>query len=226
MGRLATAAAAIVATVGTFSCASHVVAEEPGYIDLASKMNCKLTDDLGSGRPGNSLSALPTGEQSLSGIKFKIGPGAILLGSTELQSLPKKVEGINVDRKFATLHMLHATNFGGGLNKPGDDWYVKDGTLIGQYVVHYEDGSSEGVPVIYGEDVRDWWCVDGEAETSRAKVAWRGENNAASQFGAHIRLYASTWTNPRPDKRVLRIDYVSRKDETPAAPFCLALTVQ
>jgi len=64
------------------------------------------------------------------------------------------------------------------------------------------------------------------AKPRRAKVAWKGENNAASQFGAHVRLYASTWTNPRPDKKVLRIDYVSRKDETPAAPFCFALTVQ
>ena len=213
--------------VVTFSRPSHVAAQEQfSYVDLASKTNRNLNDDLGTGRPGNTLSALPTGEQTFGGIKFKIGPGAMLLGSTELQSLPDKIEGIAVERKFAKLHILHATNFGGGLNKPGDDWYVKDGTLIGQYMVHYEDGSAEGVPIVFGKDVRDWWYVDGEAETSRGKVVWRGENGAASEFGAHIRLYASTWTNPKPDKKVLRIDYVSRKRETPAAPFCLALSLQ
>jgi hypothetical protein len=39
-------------------------------------------------------------------------------------------------------------------------------------------------------------------------------------------LYASTWTNPKPEKKVVRIDYVSRKGETPTAPFCISMSVE
>jgi hypothetical protein len=206
--------------------ASGVLADEnAAFIDLAPKMNRKLTDNLGSGRAGNSLSTLPTGQQTLENVKFKIGPGVVQLASKVLDSWPDKVEGIAVDRKFAKLHILHATCFGGGLNREGDDGYVKDGTLIGQYIVNYDDGSSEGIPIVYGEDVRDFWYVDNEKVPSRGRVAWKGENAAASNFGAHVRLYASSWTNPKPDQKVVRIDYVSRKSETPAAPFCLAMSV-
>jgi hypothetical protein len=34
----------------------------------------------------------------------------------------------------------------------------------------------------------------------------------------------STWKNPKPDKKVVSIDYIGRKEETPAAPFCVAMT--
>lgn len=206
---------------------SPVIAEDKfAFIDLEPHMNFKLTDDLSTGRAGNNLSALPMGEQTLEGISFKIGPGLLQIASTELTTMPEKIDGIAVGRTFAKLHILHGTNFGGGLNKPGDDWYVQDGTLIGKYLVHYEDGSSETIPIVYGEDVRDWWYVDGEAEPSKGKVVWRGENDAASKFGAHLRLYVSTWVNPKPDKKVKHIEFVSRKNDTPAAPFCLSMSVQ
>lgn len=210
-----------------FSWASRGSAQEKAvFIDLAPHMNFKLTDNLSSGREGNNLSALPTGEQTLGEIRFQVGPGLVQLASNVLTTMPEKVDGIAVDRTIGKLHILHGTSYGGGLNKPGDDWYVMDGTLIGQYVVHYEDGSSEGIPITYGEDVRDWWYVEGEAEPSKGKVVWKGENAAAAQFGAHLRLYASTWNNPKPDKKVKSIDYVSRKNDTPAAPFCLSMTVE
>jgi hypothetical protein len=195
-------------------------------IDFDSLANRKLTDNLGSGADDNSLSEMPMGEQVLEGVKFKIGPGLIQLGSKLMDSFPEKVEGIKINHKFSKLHLLHATCFGGGPNQEGDPGHVKDGTLIGQYLVHFEDGSSEGIPIIYGEDVRDWWFVGGEPGPSRGKVVWTGDNGYATEIGAHLRLYASSWTNPKPDKKVVRIDYVSRKSETPAAPFCISMSVE
>lgn len=213
--------------LASFGHALHAIAQEKfTFIDLEPHMNFKLTDDLSTGREGNNLSALPQGKQTLDGVLFKIGPGLLQVASTELNTMPEKIDGIAVGRPFAKLHILHGTNFGGGLNKPGDDWYVQDGTLIGKYLVHYEDGTSETIPIAYGEDVRDWWYVDGEAEPSKGKVVWRGENDAASKFGAHLRLYASTWVNPKPNKKVKHIEFVSRKNDTPAAPFCLSMSVQ
>jgi hypothetical protein len=90
--------------------------------------------------------------------------------------------------------------------------------------VHYEDQSTERIPIIYGENVYDWFCAQGAKEPSKAKVAWQGENDFAKSRGCQLRLYASTWTNPKPDQRVMRIDFVGRKDQTQAAPICLAMT--
>jgi hypothetical protein len=93
-------------------------------------------------------------------------------------------------------------------------------------MVQYDDGSQEGVPIVYGEDVRDWWFVEGEPEPSRGKVVWTGDNALATQIGARLRLYVSSWTNPKPDHTVTRIDYVARKTETVAAPFCISMSVE
>jgi hypothetical protein len=209
-------------------CCSMPIAQAQEFvcIDLSAPANRKLTDNLGSGIEGNSLASLPTGEQIFNRVKFSVGPGLLVLGGMVQEDDPDKIEGIPVNRAFAKLHVLHATCFGGGPNAPGTDWHVKDGTLIGQYVLHYDDGSAEGLSITYGEDVRDWYYVDGEAEPSRGKVVWKGQNNRATQVGARLRLYASTYTNPKPKQKVVKIDYTSRKSETPAGPFCLAMTIE
>ena len=196
------------------------------YLDLKPKTNQKLADNLGTGREGNNLKALPAGEQTFAGVKFHVGEGLIQLGSKVLDKMPDKVEGIPVGRAFAKLHILHATGFGGGPNQEGSEWYVKDGTPIGEYRVNYEGGGSEAIPIVYGEDVRDWFFVEGEKGVTRGKVAWEGDNDRAKQVGARLRLYVTSWTNPKPDKKVVSIDYVSRKGDTVAAPVCVAITVE
>src|SRR6185295_4903286 len=123
----------------------------------------------------------------------------------------------------AKLHFLHATCYGGGPNSEDSEGFVKDGTLIGQYIVHYSDGSTEGIPIIYGEAVRDWWYLDGEREPTRGQVVWKGDNEYATSIGAHLRLYVTSWVNPKPDTTVTKIDYTSRKNEAPAAPFCISI---
>jgi hypothetical protein len=219
--------ASVAVLAGSLCIVATAGAEEKiRYLDLGSAANRKLLDNLGSGAEGNSLSQLPMGEQTLGGVRFQVGPGLIQLGSQFFDSFPEKVEGIAVNQKLARLHILHATCMGGGTNKQGSPGFVKDGTLIGQYIVHYDDGSSEGVPIIYGEDVRDWWYIDGEPEPSRGKVVWKGDNDYATSIGDHLRLYVSTWANPKPDKTVTKIDYTARKSETPAAPFCISMSVQ
>jgi hypothetical protein len=127
---------------------------------------------------------VPSGEQAFAEVKFNVGEGLIQLGSKLLDKMPDKVEGIKVDRSFTKLHILHATRFGGGPNVEGSEWFVKDGTAIGEYRVDYEGGESTTVSIVYGEDVRDWLFVDGEKGVSRGKVAWEGDNDRAKQVGA------------------------------------------
>jgi hypothetical protein len=214
--------ASVAISAGSLCVALPATGQEFRYLDLGSVANRKLLDNLGSGAENNSLSQLPAGEQTLGGVRFKVGPGLIQLGSQLMDSFPVRVEGIAVNRKLAKLHILHATCFGGGPNEEGGQGFVKDGTLIGQYIIHYADASPEGIPIIYGEDVRDWWYLDGEREPSRGKVVWKGDN----EYATHLRLYVTTWENPKPDKTVTKIDYTSRKSETPAAPFCVSISTQ
>jgi hypothetical protein len=193
-------------------------------IDLQPLANQKRSESLGSGIEGNHLANLPGGDQSFGGVKFLVEDGILHLGSKILDRHPDKIVGIKVNAKCVKLHILHATCFGGGPNKPGDALHVPDGTPIGQYMVHYADGSGEGIPIVYGEDVRDWFYLDDEAATSRGKVVWNGDNDRASQLGARIRVYLTSWKNPNPDKQIVSIDYIGKKEETPAAPFCVAIS--
>jgi hypothetical protein len=195
-------------------------------IDLQPTFTQQRFESLGSGVEGNNLSNVPGGEQTFGGIKFTVGDGIIHLGSNIVDRHPDKVTGIKVNAKCSKLHVLHATCFGGGPNKPGNPLHVSDGTTIGQYMVHYSDGSGEGIPIVYGEDVRDWFYVEDELKTTRGKIVWNGENDRAAMLDAKIRLYLLSWENPHPDKTIVTIDYIGKKDETPAAPFCVAMTLE
>jgi hypothetical protein len=109
--------------------------------------------------------------------------------------------------------------------KEGDPLFVPDDTQIAEYKVHYEDGSTETIPVVYGKDVRDWWFTEKSKGIKRGKVAWKGDNDLAKGSDSQIRLYLSTWENPHPAKAVARIDYAKRNDN-PAAPFCVAISIE
>jgi hypothetical protein len=186
--------------------------------DAVAKMICLDLQRLGNENlkreGGNDLSELPAGEQKLEGVKFKIGDKLIQLGSKMLQGKPVKVEGIKVGQKFAKLHILHACQHA-----------AEQDTIIGEYTVTWDDDTSVTIPITYGKDVLDWWFYENSPEPSRGKVAWKGNNEAAKGNNAQIRLYLTTWENTKPDKKVKAIDF-SSTNETPAAPFCVAMTVE
>jgi hypothetical protein len=101
---------------------------------------------------------------------------------------------------------------------------VDDDTVIAKYLVHYADKSTETIEIAYGKDVRDWWHHDDDKDPTRGKVAWKGSNEAAKSGGSSIWLFSLTWKNPKPDKKVVSIDYVSTLTE--AAPFVVAMTLE
>ena len=183
-------------------------------IDLQAKGNKKLADEMHGRTDGNYLTGLKAGEQTLEGVTFKLGEKYIQLVGTVVPDEPEKVEGIAVKQKFEKLHILHATG-----------WAADDDTIIGEYTVNWEDGTSVTIPIRYGKDVLNWWYSEEEPEPSQGKVAWKGENEAAKLAGKKIRLYMTTWENPKPDKKVFTIDYSSTK-QGQCAPFCLAITAE
>jgi hypothetical protein len=186
------------------------------YLDLQPKANQKLKEPLHGATAGNDLSELPQGEQRFAGVKFKVGKSLIQLAGQNYQAKPDKVEGIKVGQGFVKLHILHAAGFG---------YKTADNTVIGKYLVHYNDKTSETIEIVHGKDVRDWWFYADSPGVSRGKVAWVGSNRHAKNSNGKIRLYLTTWKNPHPKKKVLSIDYLSTKS-TLAAPFCVAMTVE
>jgi hypothetical protein len=55
-------------------------------------------------------------------------------------------------------------------------------------------------------------------------MVWVGENNASRRYEAKVRLFMSTLENPRPDKQVVSIDFVSSRSVY--GPFLVALTAE
>jgi hypothetical protein len=195
------------------------------YISLKSKANHKLKVGFHPGArfQENTLGSLSTGVQKLGGIKFKIEEGLLQLGSKEIPDKPGKIEGIPVGRKLTILHIMHGTGWGSAAK--GHHTHVPDDTLIGKYVIHYEDKSNAEIEIVYGRDVRDWWCSEGDKAPDRSKIAWTGDNPDTKRAGKKLRLFLTTWENPKPAKKVVTIDYVATQPtETASAPFCVAMT--
>jgi hypothetical protein len=193
------------------------------YLDLQPKATQKLSDSM-HGFDGNSLSELPKGEQMFHGVKFKIADSYIALRGRDETGKPEKVEAITVGKPFTKLHILHGTAYG-SYRTGADRLFVEYGTVIGEYRLHYDDNSIESIPIVYGEDVRDWWNWDKPAEVTRSKIAWSGKNELSRKQGQSIQLYLTTWNNPHPRKTVLTVDYISTV-KSAAAPFCVAISLE
>src|SRR5207253_9519611 len=56
--------------------------------------------------------------------------------------------------------------------------------------------------------------------------AWSGSNGYLKRIGAFktVRLYKSTFENPKPGQPIVSLDYIS--NDTAAAPFLVGLTVE
>jgi len=156
--------------------------------------------------------------QTLAEVQFDVR-GLIQLAGTELRArlgdrYPASVAGIPIHRKFARLHVLHGTG-----------WWV-DGAArrIGAYTLHYSDGRQLEVPILYRQDVQDYWHYRERWDVSQATVAWTGSNPAVRANNGDLRLCKRTWDNPRPEVEVESIDFTSTV--TLCAPFLIALTVE
>ncbi len=162
-------------------------------LDLSPHANQKLKDTFHNDpRAGNNLAELPTGKQTFGGVKFTVGDGLIQLGSARVKG-PEKAEGIKVGRFVTRLHFLHSCGCGGA---------DPEGTVIGKYVVHYDDGTTADVEIAYGKDVVDWWVMPGQKDATRSKVGWEGDNELSKASNAKLHLSLTTWENPHPKKKV------------------------
>lgn len=192
------------------------------YLDLQPVANQKLTDTVGDN--GHSLAGLPQKRREFGGVPFQVGPGYVRLRGKIHKELPPEVNNIRVGFKFDKLHILHGTEFG-AFGDATHRFHVPEGTEIGYYRVGYAGANEAKIPVVYGQDVRDSWNWDKSRPASRGKVVWTGNSPGTNKEGISLRLYLTTWENPRPEEEVTHIDFVSASN-TAASPFCVALTAE
>lgn len=186
-------------------------------IKLKDHINVKMDENLHSETyPNNNLKALKAGVQKLGDVTYDIGEGVLQLGSASVKDKPDKFEGIKVGRTAGKLHFLH----GAGYNAASND------VVVGKYVIRYADKTKEEVEIVYGKDVVDWWAYPGKDAPTASKIAWEGENEAAKGFDAKIRLYHMEWTNPKPEKEIVTIDFVATDVTQACAPFLVAVTAE
>jgi hypothetical protein len=207
------------------------LAPEAATINLKPWLNAALADSLGghADTNRNNLSELPRGIHVFDGIPFDVEGRLQLMGRKwpDLTTVfPVRARNIEIGRKCSRLHLLH-----------GASGITPDlaGNGIARLVLHYADGSSERISIAAGAQVLDWWgpiyqtgadqdvC---QLSSPGSQLAWAGANPCIKQKEPELslRLYQSTFDNPRPDLEITTIDYVSTV--TDAAPFLVGLTLE
>lgn len=187
-------------------------------VDLSKFYNARLDQSLHESNPqGPSFAGFPAGRNRFGDVPFEVGGVIQLLGQSLKAALPNRystnVTGIPVNRHAAALYFLG-----------GAGWNVQTKDRIGHFKVHYEDGESVEIPIIYGVHFSDWWNEPPPGSTE-LKLAWLGRIGRAEpnrdQTG---RVYQFRWPNPRTLVPIKSIDFVSQMANP--APFLLGLSVE
>jgi hypothetical protein len=175
-------------------------------LDLKGKINWARDQAIDFG--ANHLGDMPMGNQTFAGIQFHIQDGAILLGGRPAppSGRPLQVAGIGVKATFKRLYAFQTAHYS-----------IHEKKEIGGYRLNYADGKSAVLPIIYGEDVSDWFFAM-TPQVERARPGWSGRNGASA-----ISFYVTRYDNPHPEKSVTAIDFFATN--IGAAPVCVALTM-
>ena len=186
-------------------------------VDLSDHYLNSLDDEIHA-KPGNTLSTLPRGVQAFQGTPFDVRGVIQLAGRDSLQitgvDYPQAVQGIGVHHTGQRLHFLHAAA-----------WNPEDGNLeIGHYALHYANGESKRIPILYHTNVSDWWVRPGDEPPTGAQVAWEGSNPRTEEIGYRLRLFRYTCQNPLPEVEIETMDFVSQLVHS--APMLVAVTIE
>ena len=184
------------------------------FLDLSKQYNATMLHLGQLDLAGNLLQTFPEGLTNIGGVKFDVRGLIHLTGRNFPIPFPERVDGILVEQKCAQIHFLHGAMFS-----------AAPGTRIASYVVHYQDGRTNEVPVVYGRDVRTQWHELGRKEEGEApKPAWISPPKLEGPRRRALRLYRMDWKNLRPEVEIKEIRFVSHL--TDVAPFLVAVTLE
>ena len=180
-------------------------------VPLDDQCNQFLSKDRGWFDGGRDIAHVPAGTNPLGGVTYAIRdfrtspvPSCVMLaGPGAKGQLPKEVKGLKVEGRADVLFFLHTFNRTGEWRrqKPEDAPPV-----VFTYVVHYADGQTADVPVLYGEGV-DHWLAKEPRGLKSASVAWAAPPPGdTTETPEQAVLYQFQWTNPRPDVPIRGVD--------------------
>jgi hypothetical protein len=179
---------------------------------------------------GNDLADLPFGAHLFSGVPFVVSGRVQLMGRGFFrwnQAFPSRACGLPVGRRCLRLHLLHGASFVDLSDR-------RQRAEIAALILHYADGEQRKLVLAAGQHVLDWWGptmstgISPEQRTltdPATQLAWVGSNPALERArpGNSLRLYRTTFQNPRPGAEIRTVDFVSAFTE--AAPFLVGFTV-
>jgi len=198
-------------------------------ISLEDYCNLYLTSNAGWPNKKVDLGAFPLGRQTFDGVPFDIRDfetspleNAVTLANNRPKTPvdEKAVKGMKVGRKAEALFFLHT--FLQGRNwKPSNR--EPEPPALFQYTVHYDDDTTEVVPVVLNSGVTDW-LLEAEPRSLRdAAVAWTAKVEDPKTENAVV--YQMQWTNPNPEKTITSVDLTyAEKGQQFGAPVLLGLT--
>jgi beta-galactosidase len=180
-------------------------------LPLEERCNQYLTKDRGWFDGGRDLAHLPVGKQDFCGVSYLIRdfrtsplPSCVMLaGPGARGQLPTAVKGLKAGCKANVLFFLHTFN-------RTADWRREQPEqappVLFKYVVHYADGQTTDVPVLYGEGA-DHWLNKEPSGLASAALAWAAPfpGNMSDEQAA---IYQFSWANPRPQATIESIDMI------------------
>ncbi|MCX7717363.1 MAG: beta-N-acetylhexosaminidase [Candidatus Sumerlaeaceae bacterium] len=194
-----------------------VLKQQPGFtVDIRPLLNRRLADTTAgtgwAGRgPNADLSAFKPGEHLFHGHRFVTAPNAhgetavVLAGlGNPTGEFPDAVTAEIAPRRVSQLRFLITATA-----------RTNDGTVIGDIAVGYDDGSTQTMPLVYGQNV---FAFDDFRMSRTTWLAWQGE----TALGAPVGLWDAAWINPEPSKPIRSITLKSAKQYS--APILLAIT--
>ncbi|MDB6023028.1 MAG: hypothetical protein JWQ04_2885 [Pedosphaera sp.] len=201
-------------------------------VNLQSHINVQLDESVDGGTKelkDNHLLELPRGINIYGGVPFDVEGRVQLMGRGLEQwkrIFPVTARNIEIRRKCAKIHLFHGENCNMDAQERG---------AVARLILHYADDTQQTIEIISGEHLLDW-CgaiyTTGVRPEQRvlsspdAELAWVGQNAFTKRRHKDfsLRLYKSTFANPRPDVEITSVEYVSTMSQ--AAPFLLGMTVE
>jgi hypothetical protein len=177
-------------------------------VNLKPYCNQSFTDKVqGDGKGGwadlglANMEFLQKGDRYVGGIPFSIidndksekDDDCIILGSPVRPKLPSEVKDIKINGKYKELYFLQTA------------MYVKarKREILGDYVIHYADGSAAKKNIVCGKDLEDWYLP-------RISPGMKIAEKVYSPSQTEHALFTFSWKNPNPDKEIKSMDFISK----------------
>ena len=140
-------------------------------------------------------------------MQFKVEDEIINIFGTNSAGNPVEVTGIKVGMWGEAVYFLHMT----GWEHAGEPSY--------KFVMNYDDGSSEELPIQSHVNSDDWCHIPAMLPDENSAQVWTEPGVTCGT----VSVIATKWENPKPNTEIKTIDIVSL--EKTAVPGIFAITV-